>query len=70
LLQKMFLETVLLPVTNAEKMNEIENLVAESIVNEVSATRKKIDYLFYNLFSFSEDEIRFIEEDSKLLSRR
>ena len=70
LLQKVFLETILLPVADAETIDEIENLVRQSLDNEILATRKKIDILFYHLLSFSEDEIRFIEEDNaKLLSR-
>lgn len=70
LLQKVFIETVLLPAANTKMMNTLESLVAKSLENESLETRKKIDSLFYLLFSFSEEEIRFIEEDnSKLLSR-
>ena len=71
LLQKVFLETILLPTCNAKMMKPIENLVSESLDNENPKIRKEIDYLFYQLFSFSDDEIRFIEDDnSKLLVRR
>jgi hypothetical protein len=70
LLQKVFLETILIPVTGREIMNKLESLVIESLEKENPTTREEIDRMFYSALSFSGDEIRFIEEDNtKLLSR-
>jgi Methylase of polypeptide chain release factors len=71
LLQKVFLENVVLPVADESPMQEIESLVIKSLEYENLDIRKKIDSIFYQLLSFSEEEIRFIEEDNeKLLARR
>ena len=71
LLQKVFLEKVVLPVTDEGSMQEIETLVRKSLENESFDVRKKIDHLFCKLFAFSEKETHFIEEDNaKLLAQR
>ena len=71
LLQKIFLEKVVLPVADEGSIQTVENLVLKSLENESLDIRKNLDYQFYQLFAFSEEEIRFIEEDTaKLLARR
>ena len=70
LLQKVFLETILLPAADVKMMELIETFVLECFDSEHHEIREKIDNLFYHLFSFSEDEIRFIKEDSMMLSAR
>jgi hypothetical protein len=70
LLQKVFIETVLLPNTDKAAITSIENLVKTSLKAETTEVRKGIDTLLYRSLAFSNDEISFIEEDnSKLLAR-
>jgi len=64
LLQKLFLEKVVLPITNEESTQAIESLVLKSLEKESYNVRKELDYQFYQLLAFSEEEIRFIEEDN------
>lgn len=71
LLQKCYLETVLLPTTSdTEKIQLIEGLVMDALHDETLEVRSKIDNLYYELFSFSQEEIRFIEKDNSILNAR
>lgn len=71
LLQKSNLETVLLPtISDTEKIQLIEGLVVDALHDETLEVRSKIDNLYYELFSFSQEEIRFIEKDNSILNAR
>ena len=71
LLQKSYLETVLLPSTSdTETIQQVEKLVEDALHDETPEVRRKIDNLYYKLFSFSQEEIQFIEKDNSILNAR
>jgi hypothetical protein len=70
LLQKVFLENVMLPVADEKSIRAVESLVLKSLDYENTEIRKQLDSLFYLLFAFSDEEIRYIGEDNKELILR
>jgi hypothetical protein len=68
LLQKIFVESVLIPKIDATTENIITSLTITSLNEETSAVRENIDKIIYDILELSGEEICYIEEDNAILS--
>lgn len=67
LMQKIFLEKIVLPIFEDRSMQMIEGLVQQSLVKETQEIRKAVDNSFHQLLGLTIQEISYIEKDNTQL---